>query len=559
MPISEYLVTDDLTVLLGFIGVSVFLLQNLYKPQPLVHPILLGRQSDAGRVRHPGESAIYRNYGTGHMGRLAVRPDKDVDLVNDFVKPQFESSRTLWSTKITNAKLKERVSAFGGGISRLVPQGSSVLLLLNDSLEFVIADLALAKHSIASITLTSRKLLSSVLEAHPPSAIIVGADFLPHVLELIYDAREHHHKVIVVGQSDNNIIPKAAREVELIHWDQVEADGAQVNNAAPLPVVHPSDPFTLVFFETSFGDLQGVRFTHSNFTAGVTAIRSLFPPSIALSTLDTVVSGHSLNTPFGRAVAYTALYECASFATLESARMYDNHDYNPRFKDLPHDLKDILSATKLPIPSPTMLFIDPGHLDDLSTSIIARAKKSFLMYSLGWRHKLAALTEGFLSRESLWDRMVFDSAREHVMGGMASTLKATIVSGGPLLNDSLTPARIALSVPLVNAHIHPSTSGPLFATHAFDLQSLPSAEGEPAHVGPPSVNVEVKLAGVQDAEIERGSDPTGELVVRGPPVGVLLPRDGTEIETDGEGWVKTAEIARIMTGGAFKVIGLTSH
>ena len=71
MSFSDYLVTDDLTVLLGFIGVSVFFLQNLYKPQPLVHPILLGRQSDVGRVRHPTESAIYRNYGTGLMGRVS--------------------------------------------------------------------------------------------------------------------------------------------------------------------------------------------------------------------------------------------------------------------------------------------------------------------------------------------------------------------------------------------------------------------------------------------------------------------------------------------------------
>jgi len=70
MAVSDYLVTDDLTILLGVIGATVFLLQNLYKPQPLVHPILLGRQSDTGRVRHSGESAIYRNYGTGLMGRV---------------------------------------------------------------------------------------------------------------------------------------------------------------------------------------------------------------------------------------------------------------------------------------------------------------------------------------------------------------------------------------------------------------------------------------------------------------------------------------------------------
>src|ERR1700722_9935912 len=54
MAITDYLVTDDLTILLGLIAVTVFLLHNLYKPQSLVHPILLGRQSDVGRVRNPG-------------------------------------------------------------------------------------------------------------------------------------------------------------------------------------------------------------------------------------------------------------------------------------------------------------------------------------------------------------------------------------------------------------------------------------------------------------------------------------------------------------------------
>jgi long-chain acyl-CoA synthetase len=72
MPLSEYLVTDDLTILLGLITASIFLLYNLYKPQSLVHPILLGRQSDVARVRMPEESAVHRNYTTGLMGRVSM-------------------------------------------------------------------------------------------------------------------------------------------------------------------------------------------------------------------------------------------------------------------------------------------------------------------------------------------------------------------------------------------------------------------------------------------------------------------------------------------------------
>lgn len=72
MALSNYLVTDDLTILLVLVAVSLFLVHSLYRPQPLVHPILLGRQSDVTRVRNPGESAVYRNYSTGIMGRVST-------------------------------------------------------------------------------------------------------------------------------------------------------------------------------------------------------------------------------------------------------------------------------------------------------------------------------------------------------------------------------------------------------------------------------------------------------------------------------------------------------
>ena len=59
--------TDGLTVVLGIVAAGAFLLHSFLTPQSLVHPILLGRQSDVDRVRKPRESAVYRNYGTGLM------------------------------------------------------------------------------------------------------------------------------------------------------------------------------------------------------------------------------------------------------------------------------------------------------------------------------------------------------------------------------------------------------------------------------------------------------------------------------------------------------------
>jgi len=120
MALGAYLCTDDLTILLGLIAIAIFLLESLYKPQPLVHPILLGRQSEVGRVRNAGESALYRNYAVGLMGRVRssafhafcqvlivkrtlqfpVRPEKGIHLLSDLVKPDFDTTRTLWSTKV---------------------------------------------------------------------------------------------------------------------------------------------------------------------------------------------------------------------------------------------------------------------------------------------------------------------------------------------------------------------------------------------------------------------------------------------------------------------------
>lgn len=95
MPLTDYLVTDDLTIILGLVGAGLFLLHNLYRPQSLVHPILLGRQSDVARVRNPGESAVYRNYGTGMLGRVCLQVDsQNFRVVTLCIVPHSTNQRT---------------------------------------------------------------------------------------------------------------------------------------------------------------------------------------------------------------------------------------------------------------------------------------------------------------------------------------------------------------------------------------------------------------------------------------------------------------------------------
>ncbi|KAE9406368.1 hypothetical protein BT96DRAFT_915352 [Gymnopus androsaceus JB14] len=570
---SDLLVTDDLTILLGLIAGTVFLLRTFYRPQPLVHPILLGRQSEVARVRNPGESAIYRNYGTGLMNRFPIRPHKDVQVISDLVRSELDGPRTLWNTKITNATLQDRVASFGTGILRLAglqAQESNVLLLLNDCIEFLIADLALSSHSIPSMTLTSPNLLSPVLETHPPSAIITHAEFLPTLLELIYDAGEEgrHHTIVVVGEPSANVMASVASKVKVLVWADVEREGIK-NSKIMSPLPKPSDVFSVSFFNDSNGHIQGTQLTHTNLTAGVAAIHALFPISSMLSSLDTIVSSHSMGGAYGRSIAYTAIFEGASFATTESSKLFRLDEVTVK-----QDIADVLSAQLYSIPSATVLFLKPSHLELLTNAILREAKKSFVTNLFAWRHKLAGISEGFVSKDSLWDRLVYDGARARVVGEGAGTFRMVVVGEGSLPAKVLTPARVALSCPIINALTHPVVAGPVFASNALDLQDFPALEEAStlAVVGPPTVSVEAKLLGLDDTAVEAGADPIGVLTVRGPPVTKLLAGEDLESASgyvnvragesgsssgngdDEDGWVNLGVKIQVLTNGAFRLV-----
>lgn len=119
--------------------------------------------------------------------------------------------------------------------------------------------------------------------------------------------------------------------------------------------------------------------------------------------------------------------------------MYVSHDLTnrqslTRYLAPAGDLQDLKTANNYPIPSATIMFIKPSHLTSLTTSILDNAKKNAsLLYSFAWRHKVAGMQEGFITKQSLWDRLVFDGARVSVLGNGAGTVRAVIVSGG--MND----------------------------------------------------------------------------------------------------------------------------
>lgn len=93
------------------------------------------------------------------------------------------------------------------------------------------------------MTMSSSELLAEVLENHPPSVIITDSDFLSHIVEQIYDLNQHNHTTVIIVGDPGNIGAKLANEMELLHFGDIEKEGA--SNPADL-----SPPTGKTCFET---------------------------------------------------------------------------------------------------------------------------------------------------------------------------------------------------------------------------------------------------------------------------------------------------------------------
>lgn len=76
---------DEASTCLLALMIALLMYQSTRRSDaPLYHPILLGRQAEASKVRHANESPIWTN-ATSTSGRLVVRPANDIKTLRDII------------------------------------------------------------------------------------------------------------------------------------------------------------------------------------------------------------------------------------------------------------------------------------------------------------------------------------------------------------------------------------------------------------------------------------------------------------------------------------------
>lgn len=61
-------------VLLSILAGLLVYLRFFSRPEPLVHPLLLGKQSEVSKVRQEGETGVYRSWATGQDTPVCEKP-----------------------------------------------------------------------------------------------------------------------------------------------------------------------------------------------------------------------------------------------------------------------------------------------------------------------------------------------------------------------------------------------------------------------------------------------------------------------------------------------------
>lgn len=552
----EHITVDIATVVL-FIVAAALLLYAIHAArinEPDLHPLILHNQVVTSNVRHPGESPLYRNVNAQLGYDLAMRPQRHAfnvaALLARSLGGQTHTARRLLDSSLSNQDVQNLAVDFVYGVRAMLSTDAPTIVVcgpLNTSVSLV----ALVAQSLVP---GGRTLV--VPPGAAPSALPAGVELVTTAVVCSGDlpAFLRGARLHICGAAAEK--PRGA-----VEWDDVLGASSQ-HDPPPVPEsasmsAAELDRLGAAPFATFWdGDSTWVDATQTSMTSAVTAWLSEYPahaiPQPDDMMLTDILFESAVPAPAYVSLLLTALYTGAGFAS---------------------EPAESLTST-IKILRPTLLYLSTFGAQCVEQSVWIPALSSPL-YDVMKRVNMEVLRHGTFPRHRLLDRLVCGGPRARL--GL-DKVRATVVLGdGHAAEQTLLDAlRLYLAGPVMHAYVPRRLlcegklslpTGPACTSHMYDLQVFAAQPVDndterclAAHVGPPSVSLEIKLVGgtpavhKHDAAIQRvredcPDDPIGEVYLRGYTV-TSTGHDDTTISP----WHATGDVALVRSNGTMVMI-----
>lgn len=317
--------------------------------------------------------------------------------------------------------------------------------------------------------------------------------------------------------------------IKLVYWKDLVFDGRDLTKME-LRTQQAADVGTLCYTSGTTGAPKGVIITAGNFAAAVAGHQRciMAHPGFRTQHWDIHISYLPLAHVFERLI-------CANVIALGLKIAC----YSGDTQKLLDDMKVIQPTIFLSVPRLFMRINDKAFTGIKDRSVVAQ-----FLFNSAVSAKLKNLREKGIYTHPLWDNLVFNKTKK-LMGGK---VRFMLVGGAPL--ESIVQERMSVlfCCPLL---------------HGYGMTEMGASficnpgERVAGHIGGVQPFLEFCLRSIPEmGYLVQGSEPCGELLVRGPSVspGYLLHPEATQEAFTPEGWLKSGDVAVLLQGNCIKII-----